>query len=57
MRDFDELYDVDDIDENHEKSKDRLERLKRSNDARAKRKLIREKLGRRHDQGYGGNLD
>jgi hypothetical protein len=45
-----------DVDENHEKTRERQERIEHSNKARAKRKLIRDKHARRHEAGFGGNL-
>lgn len=51
-----ELEDYDDIDENHEKSRERQERLESSKKARDKRALIRHKRGRVHEEGYRGNI-
>lgn len=51
----DSQYDLD-IDENHEKDRDRKERLADSKKARAKRRLIRDKHMRKHDAGYAGNV-
>lgn len=46
----------DDIDENHEKARERQERMMKSIKARSKRKLIRDKHTRRHEAGFGGNV-
>ena len=44
------------VDENHEKDRDRQERIEQSNKARTKRKMIKDKHARRHESGYGGNV-
>lgn len=45
-----------DLDENHEKSREREERLAQSKKARGKRQLIRDKHTRRHEEGFRGNV-
>ena len=49
-------YEDEDIDENHEKDRDRKERLAQSKKAREVRSRIRGKKARQHDLGYGGNV-
>lgn len=58
MTDFElnDCYPCADIDENHEKSRERREHMAKDKKARAKRKLIRDKHARRHEAGFGGNL-
>ena len=51
-----ELYTCVDIDENHEKDRERKERLEQSKKARAKRSLIKDKKARQQQEGYHGNL-
>ena len=43
------------VEEIHEKNHDREERIKKSNKARAKRRLIKDKKARQYDAGFGGN--
>ena len=45
-----------DVDENHEKARDRKERLVQSKKARGKRQLIRDKKTRKYETGFGGNV-
>lgn len=58
MNDFtlNEFYEPSDIDENHEKTRERKEHMIKDKKARAKRRLIRDKHARRHEAGFGGNV-
>lgn len=58
MTNFDltDCFNSADIDENHEKDRERKERLAQSNKARAKRKLVKDKRARQHEAGFGGNV-
>lgn len=54
--DLQEYYLGDDIDEIHEKRREREERRISSNKARAKRQLIKDKKARNYEAGFGGNV-
>lgn len=41
----------------HEKDHTREERMKRSNKARARRKLVKDKKARQYESGFGGNFN
>ena len=49
-------YDEHEVCENHEKDRERRERLTQSTKARSRRALVKGKQARQHESGYGGNV-
>ena len=45
-----------DVDENHEKDRERQERMTKDRKARSRRALIKGKKARQHEGGFSGNI-